>query len=762
MRTLAWFAGAFSGGIFLARYLLPPSWLLPAAWVFFLLACAALALPREGRRRCLLLFVGLSLALGYDWLYTRQVQRPMEALAGAEAAVVMELRDYPVPTAYGAKAAVSVAGLPGRVMYYGGAELLDGRPGQTLAGRVRFESAARIRDDDVTSFTSKGVFLLAYRRGGVELSPGTADSLRWWPLRLGRAMREAIAVRFHGDTAAFLTAILTGDKSGLSEVAAADLSEAGLYHILAVSGMHCGFLLVMVHLLAGRHRRRLVAACTIPLLAFYALLTGGSPSVLRACVMLSLLLAAPLFRRESDGPTALLTALLLILLANPFAAASISLQLSFAAMAGMLFLTPRLFRLLKGERRRGKVFSLLAAGFSATMGALVFTAPLSGLYFGTLVLVSPLSNLLCLWAAGAVFLGGLGTVALGAVCPPLGAAAGILPGLLVRYILLAAHGLARLPGHAVYFSNPYLQYWLAFAYLLFAAAWLLGKGERRKYALAAALAGLTLALTVRLGAARYEGDLEAVVLDVGQGQSVALASGGAFALVDCGSANSWYGPGETAAHQLRTMGCRRLDYLLLTHYDADHISGVTGLLARLPVETLLVPAGEDDSGGREAVWKAAEAHGVSVRAVEERQVLELGGALLTVYPPAEEAETDNERGLAVLASAGEGDLLITGDMDAAAEARLLAAWDLPDIEVLVAGHHGSRTSTSAALLDALRPEAVCVSVGSNRYGHPAPETLRRLAERGCEVWRTDRQGSIHFSIKRGDHHGIWKEDGQEQ
>jgi competence protein ComEC len=209
--------------------------------------------------------------------------------------------------------------------------------------------------------------------------------------------------------------------------------------VLAVSGMHCGFLLGLIRLLAGRHRRRLVAACAVGVLILYALLTGASPSVLRACVMLILLVAAPLFGRERDGPTSLAAALMLILLANPFAACSISLQLSFAAVAGILFLSPRLYRMLLGRRKRGKVFSLIAASFSATMGALIFTVPLSAFYFGTLVLISPVSNLLCLWAATAVFIGAMMSVLVSIICWPLAMALGWIPGLLAN-IFWRAHG----------------------------------------------------------------------------------------------------------------------------------------------------------------------------------------------------------------------------------------------------------------------------------------------------------------------------------
>ena len=748
MRVLATFAGFFAFGIFLAQYLIPAEWLLLFGAAAFVLAFGRLFLRNDLGRRLLLAGVGLALAFGYNWLYIRQVQRPMEALAGTDREAVMSLCDYAVPTNYGAKATVRLEGLPGKAVYYGTADLLELEPGQTVTDLLHLQSASRIQDDDVTSFTSKGVFLLAYHLGEATYGAGSSDLPRWWPVRIGHAMREKIFAIFQGDTAGFLSAILTGDKSGLSGEGAAALSEAGLYHILAVSGMHCGFLLAMVTFLTGRHRRRLTALCALPLLVFYVALTGGSPSVLRACVMLVFLLAAPVFRRDSDGPTALFSAFFLILLANPFAAASISLQLSFAAMAGILFLTPRLYRLLLSGRKGNRVIGFLAAGFSATMGALVFTVPLSGWYFGTLTLISPLSNLMCLWAASGVFLLGLLTVLIGFICLPLAKLIAVVPTLLARYILTVAGLAAKIPYHAAYFANPYLKYWLIFVYLLFLAAWLRKKAPHRKYALAAVLACLTLALTMKLGEWRYHADLSVKVLDVGQGQCVLLASGGEFTLVDCGSGNSWYGSGEIASQHLRAMGCWKLDRLILTHYDSDHINGVRSLMARMDVNTLIVPELADDGPGGE-VLELARTHGVSVKTVEDKMDLSTGCAVLTVLPPVGEGE-DNERGLSVLASAGEEDILITGDMDGATECKLLETYDLPDIEVLVAGHHGSKYSTSNDLLDTLAPEVACISVGPNSYGHPADETMRRLAEHGCAIYRTDMQGSIYLSLNRGD------------
>lgn len=152
------------------------------------------------------------------------------------------------------------------------------------------------------------------------------------------------------------------------------------------------------------------------------------------------------------------------------------------------------------------------------------------------------------------------------------------------------------------------------------------------------------------------------------------------------------------------------------------------------------------------VLSAAGAHGVRVRFITEEERLDFGRGALTIFPPLGETG-DNERGLAVLASAGENDFLITGDMDAATEAKLLAAYDLPEIEALAVGHHGSKYAASQTLLEALRPKTACISVGSNRYGHPTEETLLRLARQGCDIYRTDLHGTIHLAWNQEDRYG---------
>ena len=746
MRVLATFASAFALGIFLAQYLLPQSVWMPGCLAGLTVAAALrFFLKGERRLRLGLLCAGLSLSLGYNALYVRTVQQPMLSLANTEQTITMTLCEYPEETDWGAKATVRLPGFSqGKAVYYGDASLLDLAPGQTVTDMVSFRDASRIRDDDVTAFTSKGAFLLAYSRGEAVCGNGSMDSPRWWPARMGKAMRTVIARELEGDTAGFLMAILTGDTAALSEEGKAALSESGLYHILAVSGMHCGYLLAIATLLIGRHRQRLLAAVTMTVLVFYVFLTGGSPSVLRACVMLSFVLVAPIFRRESDGPTSLSAALMLILLANPFSAASISLQLSFAAIAGMLWLPKRLYRLFIPEgERRGRAVYFAVSSVSSTMGALVFTVPISAWYFGDLVLISPLSNLLCLWAAGLAFFTGLLSVMAGMIFLPLGKVIAIVPGFLINYILGTAKVLSHIPYHSLSFANPYLKYWIIYVYILFALAWAFGPKRRRKYALASILAVLTLIVSVKAGQLQYRSGLDVIVLDVGQGQCVVLKSGEEFALVDCGS--SWQDAGDIAAQQLRSMGCDKLDYLLLTHYDIDHVSGVAGILARMETETLLLPPDADESGLQTAILSAAEDRSIDTLTIRRRHNITFGETTFTIYPPLGE-KTDNERGLSLLAMSGTDSILITGDMSQKTEELLLDTYRIPEADVLVVGHHGAKNSTSTALLEALTPEIACISVGSNSYGHPAEETLQRLAHAGCAVYRTDLQGDIHLSL----------------
>ena len=747
MRRLACFCFSFAAGVFAAQYLLPLR-LLPyaAAGCALLGLLWALLLRGDGRRRAALIGAGLALALCWDLAYVRLVQLPYEAMSGTTQELTMEAADYPSPTEYGCRIEVRILdrGLRGKAIYYGGAELADIVPGTRLTGRAYVNSAAVIRDTDVTTHTSRGVFALLYARGEAAAGSGNVGALRYLPQRLAHRMQEIIRACFDGRTQAFMSAILLGDRYELSVADKAYLSEAGLYHITAVSGLHCAFLIALLAYLIGRHRPRLLSAVSIPVLLLYALTAGLTPSVVRSCVMLILLLIAPIFERDSDPPTSLSLALFLILMQNPFAAKSVSLQLSFAAMAGLIWLTPRLYaRFIKKGRGRAARFAL--ASLFTTAGALVFTVPLTAFYFGYLVLIAPLSNLLCLWAATLTFSLGLITVLLGLMWLSAAQILAFLPQCGALYLLTAARWLTKLPFHAVFFTDDSLRVWLVYVYAMLGVCCAVKRG-RLRWVMAGALAAASLTLVLWLNAMPFRsGVLHLVALDVGQGQSVILHSGGATALVDCGS-SSYLDAGSIAADYLRSAGVRKLDCVVLSHYHDDHCDGLASLLARMKVGALILPDIEADDPIRAQILALAEAGGVPVTFAREELTLPLGAASLTIYPPVTGGDM-NEECLSVLCTAGSFDALFTGDMDADTEYLLIASHRLPDIEVLMAGHHGSRYSTGGDLLAEVKPETAIVSCGAgNSYGHPHEEALRRLADAGVTVCRTDLQGTIHITV----------------
>lgn len=757
MRVLATIGFFFSAGVFLAALLPWTGWQLYAAGGVLLLALAWLFAARKQKyfRRGLLILLPLVVSLAYFAGYDHLVRQPIEDRCGAASDFTATVCDWPQATERGARVTVELEGYHrARAVLYGEAELLAARPGDTVTGTAQWQSAAHFDSDDVTHFNARGVYALLYGREDVRLSAGDGDALRWLPQRAGKAFREKVAAIWDDPrVSGFLTAELTGDKSAMDDGDYLAMQETGLAHLFAVSGLHCAFLVTLLALLISR-RQRLLCAVTIPLLLFYMVMVGMSPSVVRACIMQIFLLIAPLFRRGSDPLTSLAAALLVILLCNPFAAASVSLQLSFSATLGMVLLSPRLYKLLTGWYK-GKCRPLraalcfVAANLSATLSAVVFTAPLTAWYFRIFVLVAPLSSLLAVPAAGWSFMAAFVTVLLGFVWLPLASLLGWISWALVRYILWIANGMMSWRYHAVYFTNPYLIYWLLFLYAAFIGCAATPDGKR-KYLLASALSVLTLTAAIWVNRQDYQyGVLTALTLDVGQGESVILTSGGETALVDCGSSNSYKDPGGLAADTLHSMGVRELSAVVVTHYHADHTNGLYEVLRRIPVQTIYLPDIEDEYGVRERLVSLAEEKGAQVTYVTKETADTLGDTILTIYPPVQSGGDLNELGLTALASAGDFDLLITGDMSGSTEKKLVETYALPDIEVLVVSHHGSRYSSNIRFLKAVTPEAAVISVGDNNYGHPSEETLQRLLAIGADIWRTDQQGTIRITVNGG-------------
>ena len=306
----------------------------------------------------------------------------------------------------------------------------------------------------------------------------------------------------------------------------------------------------------------------------------------------------------------------------------------------------------------------------------------------------------------------------------------------IRLILWVTGMISKLPVAAVYTSSIYIVAWLVFSYVLLMVFLKTKKKHPAVFACCIA-AGLAGAIICSWAEPRLD-DYRVTAVDVGQGQCLLLQTDGKYYMVDCGG-DSGDDAADRAIGLLLSQGIFRLDGLIITHYDADHAGGAEQLLSRIPTRQLYLPILDGDNDIRDSLSRK---YPDKISWVREDTVL--ADANITIYPSLDTRD-DNESSLCILFQPADCDILITGDRSFDGETELMAHTELPDLEILVAGHHGSRTSTSWELLNKTRPEIVIISVGAdNRYGHPTGETLERLKLFGCIVYRTDLEGTIIF------------------
>ncbi len=747
VRYLAWFAGGFCGAAFLSAC-------APAAarWVLAALALAAVSAALfPGTRRALgrlaLLSLGLLLGLGWCRLSWERNIRPLEALDGTVRRVDAEARTASRRTAYGSRAEVRLT-LDGRT--YRAVLYLDGdvslHPGDRVRGTARLRRTGEKPGDDALYYGARGCDLTLSLAGEPAIERAGRLPPRLWPAALSEALGERLSRLLPGAPGGFETALLTGAREGLPDRFYDDMALAGTRHIVAVSGMHAGILAGALLLLLGS--RRLTVFVSLPLLLFFALCAGMTASVVRAVIMLSLAMLAPLFGRENDPPTSLLVALTLILLPNPRAVLDVGLQLSFASVAGIQLFSGRLYRRI-WESRPGRALArapragsgaarAALSSVAASLGAVPLTLPLQLYYFQIFSLASPLSAALLAPPLPLLFILGAAAALLSLLWYPLGALLACPLGLLVRVYMALTSGLAALPFAAVSSDGPYLAIFL----LGFYAAAVYLALERRPCRLWVPCGALALLFCECLLFGAMESDragLSVSVLDVGQGQCVCLQSGGRAALYDCGGDGD---PAERAAQFLQSAGRRSVDFLVLSHYDGDHAGGVARLLGRVRVGTLYLPAAPDEAGVQAGILAEAEARGCAVRFVTGDLTLSFGKAAAELYAPPIPGE-GNEACVAARFSSGDFDILLTGDLGARAEKKLIYEHGLRDAAAIVAGHHGSAGSTGPAALHYLRPRLALISAGEgNGYGHPAARTLARLGAAGALVYRPGQCGTI--------------------
>lgn len=558
---------------------------------------------------------------------------------------------------------------------------------------------------------------------------------------LRSGLRRASTTTLEPEPAGLLPALVVGDTAELSPRVVEEFRTAGLAHVLAVSGANLAILCGAVLLLLRAFRvgpRGCAAGAALALVGF-VILAGPEPSVLRAAVMGAVALLALVLGRERSALPALAVSVIVLVLYDPALGADPGFALSVVATAALVLLAPRWAAALRG---RGVPIGL-AEALAVPVAASLATAPVVVGISGRISLVAVLANMLVApVVAPATVLGVLAAV----VAPVHQGAARLLvevAGPEASWLITVGRRAAEVPSASVRWPGGWFGGLLLAVVLLFAYALL--RARRTRALVAAVLVGAVLVLipTSVVTPGWPPTGWSAIACDVGQGDAVVLATSepGRAVLVDTGP-----DPGPVASC-LRRLGIRRIPLLVLSHLHADHIGGLTAVLADRSVGAVAIGPSHEPDWAWEEVRRQTRAAEVELVELTAGQQLKWPGLTLEVLgpqgkpAPTGDANTAiNDSSLVLRAHTAAGRVLLTGDIELAGQANLLGAHVDVTADVLKVPHHGSRFSAPEFLAQ-VRPRIALVSVGEgNRYGHPNGAVLDGLTRRGALVLRTDRDG----------------------
>jgi competence protein ComEC len=586
-----------------------------------------------------------------------------------------------------------------------------------------------------------GEFLL--RRGiSADLEVDEAERLGpapFAPVRWAQSFRalagRSILSSFPPREAGLLLGLALGDDSRLDPAVERDFRATGLSHLLVVSGENVAMVLAPIVALGAAlklSRWPRFALC-LGVVAFFVVLTGAEPSVMRAGVMAGLALIGILLGRPRSTASILAGAVVALLVMDPALVWAIGFQLSVAATASMVALATPI-----SERLRFLPGSIaLAAG--ATLAAQLGVTPLLLYYFNEVPVSTVAANVLAFPAVPPALLLGLAAATTGIVFEPLGRLLSFLAQVPMRYLEAVADRLARAP--IPWITGGGMTTLLLGSAVAVAVAWWLRSGRRLpRKAFVVGLALLPLLLWSSALSAGPPSSLTVRFFDVGQGDSALLTSpGGVSMLVDGGP-----DPAQIAT-ELVALGVKRLDVVIASHPHADHVIGLPAVLARIPVGLLLVPGCKDDSPDGAALDEAVASEHVEVEHPRAADVMTLGDVRLEFLSPdrcwsGTESDTNNDA-IVVRASVGEDSVLFATEPEEPAQQVLLDDGVDLHADVLKVPHHGAATSIDP-FFEAVQAQVAIVSVGPNTYGHPVPEVLDWIRATGAQVYRTDREGTI--------------------
>lgn len=580
------------------------------------------------------------------------------------------------------------------------------------------------------------------------------------------------------ETVGIALGILIGDKTKISDDTEEDFRKGGLMHILAISGMHVSYIIIGISSLFGKAKNKIIKIISILLMIFFMILTGMTTSIMRAVIMAVISVLAKILHRKSDIYTNLSISTFIILAINPYYILDIGFELSFMATIGIVFLHPRLLKILKKilkikeenktekylkkkvktlkeklEELIKKFLITIIEGFSISVSANILIMPILISNFNTLSLTFWISNILVSPFIGPIIFLGYISYFISFASITLSKIILIPLENIINLLIIITKEISKNPLSSIIVKTPYLiEIVIYYLFILFYVYRMKIKKKTRHIICVLMIIALLSNYAFYF---IYNKELQINFVDIGQGDCTLICTPqGKNILIDGGgSENSSYDVGKNILFPyLLSRRIKKIDYIFISHFDSDHVGGLIYILKELKVKNIIMGIQYEECENYKNITKIAKDKNIKVKVVEAGKKVKIENDVYfdILWPSKDNMISQNainNNSLVCKLTYKNFSMLFTGDIEKEAEDAILSRYknnnEILRVNILKVAHHGSKTSTICNFLTVVNPKYAVIGVGKdNKFGHPSDITIENLNKENIQIYRTDQMGEI--------------------
>lgn len=586
--------------------------------------------------------------------------------------------------------------------------------------------------------------------------------------KIRNSMKEKIEQNLSNETSELLSGILIGEKSNLKKEIQEDFRDSSLSHVLAISGMHVSYVILGITFVISKIKlsKKMSKIVTILLLLFFIILTGKTASVTRACFMSSYIILASLLHKKANVLGSISISLLIILIINPYFILDIGLQLSYGGTIGIVLI----YSILKKYRKKKeekcskfkkvihKIKDKILDTILITISANLVIFPIVLFHYNTMSFTFIISNLLVFSIIGIIIILGFISVFTSYIISPLAKVMFFFLQIFLNLLTQIAHFCAELPLSKVYFPTP--KIYVIILYYLFLIYIILVKNEiikNKKVNRKILIIFIIVVIISNLILNFIPKTFTISFIDVGQGDSMLVSTPkGKNILIDGGGSRdeeSFNVGKQTLIPYLLNKGITKLDYIIISHFDSDHVGGILSVLEELKAEKVIICKQEENENYKR-FKEIVKNKKIKVYVVKKGDNLKIEENIwLNILWPKDERIKENainNNSIVAKLNYKNFSILLTGDIEKIAENQILKEYENTNIlnaNILKVAHHGSKSSSTNEFLEKVKPQIALIGVGEkNTFGHPNEGVLNRLGNLNTKTYRTDQMGEITIKI----------------